>query len=152
MIKTYWVVFTNTDKWWGCLLKKNFSHVCIVFQDEYGFWTTFNPADQHLEISLVPFTEKDQNTKNYPKLLRNSGYHVVKIEKIEKINGFSKIKWYNIKIGLFFNCVTLCRYFMGIGASRITPYGFYKQLCYLGRYENWKQRYNNGISSVQVLI
>jgi len=141
----------QTDRWWGHLLKKGFSHVCVVFKDDYGFWTLANPTDKKLKIELVPFTEKDQNSQNYPQMLRNGGYHVIKIEKIEEIDRFSPIRGYHIKIGLFFNCVVMCRYIMGIGSPRITPYGFYKELVRLGQSKNWKERYGQGISSVQLL-
>jgi len=150
MTKPYWIVFMQNEKWWGHLLKKGFSHVCVIFKDDYGFWMLFNPTDQKLKIELVPFTEKDQNSQDYPRTLRKSGYHVIKIEKIEEIHRFSKIRGYHIKLGLCFNCVTLCRYFMSIGVRRITPYGFYKELVRLGQTKNYKERYQQGISSIQV--
>ena len=147
MIKTYWVVFMQTEKWWGHLLKRGFSHVCILHKNEHDFWEIFNPGDQKLGNQMVFPFDIEKNKQNHAKNMAKWGYHVIKIEKIEEINRFPKIKWYNRKS----NCVTVCRYFMSIGASKILPYSFYKELLRLGKYENWKERYNEGISSIQII-
>ena len=151
LLREYWIVFKNTEKWWGCLLREGFSHMIVVYRDYDGFWKIFNPREQILDESFAFASKVEENDCDFPRLIAKSGFQVVKIIKNEKNLGFPKIRWYHVHTGLFFNCMTMCRYFMSINVSGGTPYRFYKKLMYLSHQSHSIERYHHGIDSIHFL-
>jgi hypothetical protein len=110
-----YVVFTNTNRPEGKLLKQGFQHVYAVRNDYDKVWTVIQPGHKHLSI-------EQELVSDYPTILD----YVLEGETVLKYNVTPSRYAHSLNI---VTCVGVVKYLLGIRAARVlTPYQLYKYL------------------------
>ena len=131
--QTYWLYFEQGKHWTRHFCKKGFSHLSILFLCA-GRWVILNPNHHQLEVYIF------KEGKEPPTLTKD-----VRILKVTTL--VDKNKSVNMRplCGLW--CTVIIKYATGIGGWSITPYGLYKELTSMAKY----QQYSHGVQSVEII-
>lgn len=135
-LKTYYLIFTDTPTWRRHFLKEHFGHVYAITHDKYN-WICINPCHLFMQIDIMPYILGEMAWKKVA--LRTDT--IVRIDLCERDN--------TVKFGGlgFRNCVTICKYLLGLRSRSITPLQLYSHLLSMTE----KERIMHGIHSVRNL-
>lgn len=133
----YWLVFKQSEGYWlQKFLKKGFGHVFVITKDDYN-WIVIDPHKLKLMTVIAPY----QTSENFPRLLVNDGYKVLKVTTYDRKTSNKLCYWQ------FNFCVPIVKYILGIKVKSWTPYGLYKKMLRL----NEKQKHSTGIKTIQLI-
>lgn len=131
--QTYWLYFEEGKHWTRHFCKKGFSHVSVLFLKK-GRWMILNPNQHQLEIIVYG---ENKEPKIVPKEVR-----ILKVTTFE-----DKKKHVNMRLFYGLSCVPIIKYITGIRGWSLTPYGLYKELCAMAKY----QSYSHGVQKVEMI-
>lgn len=135
-LTTYYLIFTDTPTWRQYFLKDHFGHVYALTHDKYN-WLYLNPRHLFMAVEILPCSISDEPWR---KLAARTD-SVVRIELYQRDN-FVKFGAFGLR-----NCVTICKYLLGLRSRSLTPYGLYSHLLSMCP----KERIMHGIHSVRKL-
>jgi len=127
--RTYYVVFDTrrgARMFWHLFTRKGFDHVFLLSELKNGMTLVIKPTPSECLIEEWACTTEFAAT-----YLKDDVVSILKYEA-----NFSSLKVYTPR-GII-SCVTAVKYFLGIKAGCLTPYGLYKQLIKLGAIEYGK--------------
>lgn len=134
----YWLVFKQSQGYWlQKFLHYGFGHVFVVTRDAYN-WIVIDPHKLKLVTVIAPY----KVSENFPRMLINDGYKVLKVSTYDRETGI-KLRYFQLNF-----CVPIVKYVLGIKVKAWTPYGLYKKLLRL----NERQKHATGIKSVQRIL
>lgn len=111
----FFVIFSNTDQWYGSFLKENFGHCSIAKKISEKTFIFIDPFTTYVGCYLVnrEFIDKKMQAS---KIL----YLKKELDKIEKTFSFGITPR---------TCVSVVKGFLGLEDRRVvTPYGLYRRL------------------------
>ena len=113
-IKKY-LLFSDSNKWYGRILKHGFVHIIALENDGYN-WIAFNPMQTHYDWRILSLDPEDSPFDRYFK-----GMTVVTMEP-----EFKKKQWLG-SIGMS-SCVSMMKYHFSIRSWSLTPWQLYKYI------------------------
>jgi hypothetical protein len=120
--ETYYLFFTDTNKWFYMLLKPRFAHVVLLKQLTKDYCLEIHPRLDFLELACC----KDSVKGFYEKVTRRRGVLlkvIVDMSMTKPVGlSFLPMRW-----GLF-TCMAFAKYALGIHKMVITPWQLYKYL------------------------
>lgn len=130
--QTYWLYFEQGQHWTRHFCKKDFSHLSVLFERE-GRWMILNPNQHQLEVFVYAELAKPVNVQGKAKILKVT-------------TCIYKSKHINMRLLCGRWCVPIVKYITGIGGWSLTPYGLYKELCAMAKYNV----YSHGVQKVEI--
>ena len=115
-----YLIFRDGKHFFQRFIKKNFGHITILKKDKFN-WFRIEPYNDRLLFEILPFSADNNEPLNVH--LRETDTRVVRIRK--------KIitrDYYSISCFHFMNCVSVCKYVLGIKNMCLTPHGLYEWL------------------------
>lgn len=112
-----YIIFRDGKHFFQRFIKEGFGHVSVLKRDKYN-WYRIEPYNDRISFEILPFSaESEKPLEHY------LGQDDVKIIKV--IREVAKRKVYSISFFHFMNCVSVCKYIIGIKNRCITPYALY---------------------------
>jgi len=140
LTRTSYLVFRSGNHCLSKYLKEGFGHVGVLQSDNFN-WIYIDPQNMYLNCTILDFCKTD----NVPKVMKNLGYTVLKVET-KDLTKYKKERAKFFKLGL--HCVTVVKYITGIRGIVWTPYQLFRKLMKMKK----KGRYNSDVINVTYIL
>lgn len=115
-----YVIFKGSKHFFQRLLKKDFGHVTVLKRDKYN-WYKFEPFNDYLRLDILPYAATSM--KPIDNYLLEDGVKIIKVIREVKNRQIFSVSFFH-----FMNCVSVCKYILGIKNLCLTPYRLFRWL------------------------
>ena len=115
-----YLIFRDGKHFFQKFIKKNFGHITILKKDKFN-WFRVEPYNDRILFEILPFaSDNDAPLQNYLKEV-HGGVLRIRQKIITR-------DYYSLSCFHFMNCVSVCKYILGIKNMCCTPYSLYEWL------------------------